>query len=500
MAQQHINRLNAQLHDAMHQLAACEREVQQLKENPEVNTIREQMNDLMEQMSEKDQQIAQLQIENPALQVDDLQLQVNQLTKRLQQYETAKRAERVQIDLNAEFTRGRVPDLIKGLPIFNGNSKQLNTWIQSVEKILQLYAHLETSDFYQLWVQKIRNKITGEAGDMLASNGIPTEWSEIKNQLQNLYGDKRELSTLLQKLFSVKQNRNTVLFTGISTHIQMSDEWSSPADLVKFVDKICLEKFTDGLDEPYSSHVGLLQPKTLTQAFQYAIEKTNKMARKTGELDINCKSIYKNNKPPPIPTRSFYPQTQPPQQRFIQFPRTQYPQFTYPPPRFSKPFQQIPYGNQKQPVPFQQNNPYQPKPFQPNPYQSKPFQPNPFKPNPFQQNTFQNNSFQRNGFQTNSFPNKPQPKPTPMDVDQSIRSRQINYMNRNHPNFHVEENNYQDNEQFYYPPDTNQQQNSTNPFYNDFTVQPTPIPASDQPNEETDELNFQTGADPQIIT
>lgn len=161
----------------------------------------------------------------------------------------------MQLNLNDEFLRGRVPDLIKGLPQFNGNPKQLTSWTQSVERILKMYEYLKNQEVYLLWLQEIRNKITGETGDMLASNGTPLDWTVIKNQLTIIYGDKRELSTLLQKLFSLKQNQTSVekfysgiqdCFTGISTHIQLDPTWQNPSDLVKFVDRICLEKFIDG--------------------------------------------------------------------------------------------------------------------------------------------------------------------------------------------------------------------------------------------------------------
>lgn len=63
----------------------------------------------------------------------------------------------------------------------------------------------------------------------------------------------------------------------------MDTQWKHPDELVKFVDKLCFEKFIDGLDEPLSSHVGLLQPITLSQAYQRANAKANKIDR-TNEI------------------------------------------------------------------------------------------------------------------------------------------------------------------------------------------------------------------------
>lgn len=210
------------------------------------------------------------------------------------------------IDIDVECQRGKIPDLIKNLPIFAGNVKQINHWISCADRVVQRYKHLIGTDVYELWLMEVRNKITGEAGDLLASTGTPLDWDKIKNQLKAIYGDKRELSTLLQKLFSLKQSHKSVAnfytaindcYTGISTHIQMDPQWVHPDELVKFVDKLCLEKFIDGLEEPYSSHVGLLQPSNLPQAFQYANDKANKIARRNGEYDLNTRHDFNTRQP-----------------------------------------------------------------------------------------------------------------------------------------------------------------------------------------------------------
>lgn len=134
------------------------------------------------------------------------------------------------INIDEECQKGKIPDLIKNLPTFAGNSRQINHWISCADRVMQMYKRIIGTDVYDLWLMEVRNKIIGEAGDLLASSGTPLVWSKIKEQLKIIYGDKRELSTLLQKLFSLKQNRNSVTnfytaindcYTGISTHIQM---------------------------------------------------------------------------------------------------------------------------------------------------------------------------------------------------------------------------------------------------------------------------------------
>lgn len=410
--QNHLDQLHVQLHEANARLAEREQQLTQAQQNnAHFHQLQLELNNMRAQLQHHEQQVEQLQLATPDLELEAVQRELAALRQQIISQGTPES----QIDMNNEFTRGRVPDLIKGLPQFNGNSKQITQWIQSVERILHLYQHLENSDFFPLWLQEIRNKITGEAGDLLASNGTPLNWGEIKKQLTILYGDKRELSTLLQKLFSLKQTKNTVnefhteiqdCFTGISTQIQMSSEWTNPGELVKFVDKICLEKFVDGLEEPYSSHVGLLQPKTLGQAFQFAMEKANKVARKNGDCEIACRSSSKPNTHAPLPL--------PPKPRnFLNPHQYQRPQFQYP--MYNPSFQQPrPFNQQLQQRPFQQQQLQQSAP--------KIFNASSFHNGPqiLPRNTFAPRTMQ-------------QSKPIPMEVDNSVRSNKLNYMNRPRP-------------------------------------------------------------------
>lgn len=207
-------------------------------------------------------------------------------------------------NIDYECQRGGVPDLIKNLPIFTGNPKQVNHWLTCADCVIRQYDHLIGTDVYELWLMEVRNKIVGEAGDLLASSGTPLEWDKIKTQLKIIYGDKRELSTLLQRLFSLKQSKTPVrnfytairdCYTGISTHIQMDTQWRHPDELIKFVEKLCLEKFIDGLDEPYSSHVGLNQSTNLASAYQHANDKANKITRRNGEYDLDNRPLHKTD-------------------------------------------------------------------------------------------------------------------------------------------------------------------------------------------------------------
>lgn len=365
------------------------------------------------------------------------------------------------VNMVDECMKGKVPDLIKGIPTFSGrNPKQVGEWIQCVDRILKQYKHLEGSELYELWLQEVRNKITESASDKLASQGTPLDWNEIKNQLKFFYGDKREMSTLLQKLFVLHQGGRAVddfmaeiqdVFTGISTLIQVDPEWINKQELIRFIDKMCLEKFIDGLQEPFSSHVGILQPKTLNQAYQFAVEKANKIARRSGRYDLRKPVQQPMNKP----SVQYNPPNYRPRYNLPTNFNPGYNQY----PNQNRPPQSMPLNTQQRPQQFPQQIHQQ------------------FSNQRPQQNLPQNNST-RQSFR-NSFQNRTGfQRSEPMDIDPSTQSRLVNYMNR--PQYQIEET-----EQDYFAhPENYLHYNTEEPE--------TPQPEeSVNDDKEEDDLNFQ---------
>lgn len=363
----------------------------------EIDELQEQLDNLNEQLRNREDQIAALQAQ------ENIRQNVQQPVV------PPGPNQRHEPDINEECQKGKIPDLIKNLPTFSGNPKQINHWITCADRVMRMYQHLINTDLYELWLMEVRNKIIGEAGDLLASSGTPLDWKKIKEQLKIIYGDKRELSTLLQKLFSSRQNRDSVrdfytmisdCYTGISTHIQLDAQWQHPEELVKFIDKLCLEKFVDGLDEPYSSHVGLLQPTNLGQAYQYANDKANKIARRNGECELNTRQNFKMV--PKVPNQNLH-QAKTNDFQFRQNPAIRQVQI---PPMAGTSRPMNTFSNFRQP--FHSQNMFRNNNMNPPAY-----------------NNAQNSS--RNVFA----PRPMQPtKPTPLETDAATRSHKINYMNR----------------------------------------------------------------------
>lgn len=88
---------------------------------------------------------------------------------------------RFTIDRNISFEdRGKIPQIIRDLPEFNGNPRDLSQWILDVEDVLELFDDLKNSFQYHLLIKTIRRKIKGEANDALITSNTPTQWDTTR--------------------------------------------------------------------------------------------------------------------------------------------------------------------------------------------------------------------------------------------------------------------------------------------------------------------------------
>ncbi|XP_055613722.1 uncharacterized protein LOC129760158 [Uranotaenia lowii] len=204
----------------------------------------------------------------------------------------------------------------------------------------------------------------------------------------------------------------------------------------------------------------LPQPVGGTEAILKSLQ-TPQIIRDIGSFDVPPKPNY-------LPPNLFQPSA-----RLLQ-----------PPPRY-------------QPPPRPHPSAFQPRPFQPMPRFFNPLQPPPrYQPLPRPHPS----AFHPRPFQPMPRSFNPQPKPTPMDVDPSIRSRHVNYLNR--PNYQLEQECY-----WYYPQDPSLhlysehsdpvnsaeiEQQQPDQIYTYTAEATTSEPSSaDVPQDETDDLNFQ---------
>lgn len=293
--------------------------------------------------------------------------------------------EHPQVNQLEELIKGsRIPDTIKLIPNYEGDPKTLSSWISSVDTTLNLYATIRNTNIYNIWVAQIRNKIVGEANDALNSSHTPRNWNEIKNTLIEFFGDKRDLSTLNQKIshlcqanksLEVYYHECTNLLTDITAKINLDPENAGHTDhILRYVRNMIKDAFIDGMNEPYSAYTRNFRPDTLVEAYHCAKEQISADTRKRQRNNSHQKPVTNVR----LPMKSHY--GLPPL-----IPRPSFSQFAFRP-TF------VPPTN----------------------VQRTPF--NKFSPQGAIPKTFGNQQ------RPNSFP-----KPIPMDVDPSLKTRQSNF-------------------------------------------------------------------------
>lgn len=105
----------------------------------------------------------------------------------------------------------QLPDRVKELQPFDGNPTQYVSWIHSVESILADYDIVRTKPIYRAILQSIRQKVRGSADTALVSYNIfDNSWSKIKECLSLHYADKRDIRTLEHQLNQLTQGNSRV--------------------------------------------------------------------------------------------------------------------------------------------------------------------------------------------------------------------------------------------------------------------------------------------------
>lgn len=229
------------------------------------------------------------------------------------------------------FKNLRIPDAIKDLPTYEGSRHTLFEFIENVEEILSLCNDIDGQPCSKIFLRAVRNKIRGEANEVLTMYGTPLEWEAIKDNLITHYADKRNETNLVRDLYSISQGHDTVekyfakiidIQSTIINHIKLNEHncivVNAKRDLYQ---EMCLNTFLAGLKEPLGSMIRAMQPQSLAEAFSNCMKEQNMMyMKKSTNMNVNFipqrtmapKPVnpQRNNYPsgPPIPNRNFYPQ------------------------------------------------------------------------------------------------------------------------------------------------------------------------------------------------
>lgn len=294
----------------------------------------------------------------------------------------------------------KVPDVVRCLREFSGSYTEFSSWKKSVDRILKLYDSVKGTPKYFAILNTIRNKITGSADAALESYNTPLNWDSISKCLALHYADKRDLTTLEYQMSTLVQGNTTIqeYYQKVYSHLSLIMNKLSYMDIGRealdllaqtYRDK-ALDAFTRGLRGNLSLHLGMKEPKDLPQALHLCLKMENQFAR-SHFANLHNQTNKNSNKPlHPPPNRpqysdknrtTFYPQ-------LAFMPQPSYNHHQY------RPVNATSYQNNFNQMPQAQG--YSNPRFAP---------PRPIAPKPF-------------------------PRPEPMDVDSSMRTKAINYMNR----------------------------------------------------------------------
>lgn len=324
----------------------------------------------------------------------------------------AERQLRQEVAINSFTDIGRIPDYVKGLSSFDGKPTELINWLTEVQEIFNMYQDLPRESVQFGIIQRtVRRKITGEASDVLNSNNITCDWPQIKATLLLYYRDKRDLRTLDYELSNIKKSPaetlgsyfsrvnelQNLIIAQVQTEPGMTEHASSH---INYFRGKALDCFIRGLERSLSLLLKTANPHNLNRAYQFCLEYYNMDAR-TAPFNNQYSEhpipkprelVISSTAPPPVPRRTI--NVPPPPRRYPNFASAPMPM-----PRFIQNIPApMPRYTQNIPAPMPRYNQNIPAPMP-----------------RYQQNTY--------------FMPK-QPPPVPMEVDPSIRSRQVNYGNR----------------------------------------------------------------------
>jgi len=176
--------------------------------------------------------------------------------------------------------RFRIPDPIKSLQSFDGNKRQLMSWLRTAEETLGLFKNVVPAEQFKVYLRAVTNKIEGKARDILCLAGDIEDFDMVKNILTDALGDKQELSTYKSELWRHKMSDDTSIYKYYSKtkeivqnikilakqKIIYKDHWEA---INQFIKEDALAAFITGLRKPYFGYANAARPKDLENLFKY---------------------------------------------------------------------------------------------------------------------------------------------------------------------------------------------------------------------------------------
>lgn len=181
----------------------------------------------------------------------------------------------------------RIPDQIKMIPEFSGNSKETLTWISGTQEALEVFDfEFEPLELYKRIIEVVKSKIVGTAKVVLDAAGSPENWDDIKKVLLVVFDDTGDITWHLQSLFCIRQERISLndyfeklqsVELGIKSKAAQMDDFKDSINAVnKLISLVTLTRYIDGLNgDTLALYVRSCRPKTLEEAHKIATQRMN---------------------------------------------------------------------------------------------------------------------------------------------------------------------------------------------------------------------------------
>lgn len=176
---------------------------------------------------------------------------------------------------------------LRNVPEFDGNPNVLIRFLNLCDQLVISY--IDPTPGHEMLnlslLNGILNKITGHAARILATNGTPTTWENIRNTLKNNFSDQRDESALYTDLSVLTQGSDTPhvfyervqnLLGTIMTYVQLHDQIGTTIEAKRTLyKKLALQSYLRGLNEPLGSRIRCMRPDSLEDALKFAQEELN---------------------------------------------------------------------------------------------------------------------------------------------------------------------------------------------------------------------------------
>lgn len=204
-------------------------------------------------------------------------------------------------------------EYLKTVPEFNGAPHTLSEYVRSAEVIINHYfanGQPQAQDVFlqTLVLSALRTKLSGRALLVTSGREIAT-WNELKGILQRSFADQRSENTLLRDLMLLKQKNETAqeyyeicqqTRSLLYSNLQLTEQDAAVRQVKKTqYDNLTLKAYLSGLKEPLGSFLRSMRPGTLEQAITYVIEEENVLYTRRNDAEYNKRMTLPQRKPVP---------------------------------------------------------------------------------------------------------------------------------------------------------------------------------------------------------